>query len=273
MKRGVYVVSTRRPNQWVKLTKTVALQAAPPASGQAFVRDAIIKGFALRITAQGAKSFIVERRVEGQVKRLTPGRFGELTVEQVRKEALKLIGKIALGVNPLAEREHARLAQVTLERAFEDFKRARKDLKPRTFYDYGRLLEVAFAGWRKRPLTAISKDLVVKRHTELGKASGKAYANLAMRFLRSVFNFALAHYEDGFRNPLLTANPVQRLTQTRAWYRSERRQSSTTPRPNVGAGRHTPVHQCLPFERPQISCRRSPPHRSWPKKMPGIAPA
>ena len=218
-------MSTRTPNQWVKLTKTVVREAAPPASGQTFIRDASIKGFALRITAQGAKSFIVERRIDGQVKRITLGRFGELTVEQARKEALKVIGKIALGVNPLAEREHARLAQVTLGEAFEDFKRARKDLKPRTLYDYGRLLEVAFAAWRKRPLTAITKALVVKRHAELGEASGKAYANLAMRFLRSVFNFALAHYEDGFGQPLLTENPVQRLTQTRAWYRSERRQT------------------------------------------------
>jgi len=114
---------------------------------------------------------------------------------------------------------------VTLEQAFEDFKRARKDLKARTLYDYERLLKVAFAAWQKRPIAAITKDLVVKRHTELGKASGEAYANLAMRFLRSLLNFALAHYEDGFGKPLLTENPVQRLTQTRAWYRSERRQT------------------------------------------------
>ena len=76
------------------------LQASPPASGQTFIPDAIIRGFALRITAQGAKSFIVERRVEGKVRRLTLGRFGELTVEQARKEALKIIGKIAIGLNP-----------------------------------------------------------------------------------------------------------------------------------------------------------------------------
>jgi len=46
-----------------------------------------------------------------------------------------------------------------------------------------------------------------------------------MRFLRSVFNFAIAQYEDGFGKPLLTENPLQRLTQTRAWYRAERRQT------------------------------------------------
>ena len=54
---------------------------------------------------------------------------------------------------------------------------------------------------------------------------GEANANLVMRLLRSVLNFALAHYEHGFGKPLLTENPVQRLTRTRAWYRAERRQT------------------------------------------------
>jgi len=50
---------------------------------------------------------------------------------------------------------------------------------------------------------------VAKRHRELGDSSGASrYANLAMRFLRSLFNFAIAEYEDGFGQPLLTTNPV-----------------------------------------------------------------
>jgi integrase len=219
------MASTQTPNQSVKLTKRAVAQIAPPASGQLLVRDAILKGFGLRITANGVRAFFVEKRIDGKVKRLTLGRFGELTSEQARKEAQKLLGKIALGMNPLAEREHARLKGVTLEQAFEDFRAARKGLKERTLYDYRRLLKNAFEDWQKRPLVAITKDQVVKRHTELGKESGEAYANLAMRFLRSIFNFAIPQYEDGFGRPLLTENPVMRLTQTRAWYRSERRQT------------------------------------------------
>lgn len=229
MKRHVYIVSTQTPNQSVhsaaKITNTLVEGLAPPACGQLFVRDCILRGFAVRVTANGVRSFIVERRVEGKVKRFTIGRFGDLTVQQARTEAQKLVGKIALGLNPLAEREQARLRGVTLTEAFDDFKRARKDLKARTLYDYGRLLKVAFEPWQKRPLVAITKDSVVRRHRELGQASGEAYANLAMRFLRSIFNFAIPNYEDGFGKPLLTENPVLRLTQTRGWYRSERRQT------------------------------------------------
>ncbi len=63
------------------------------ASTQSFYRDAAIVGFGLRVTSGGAKSFIVEKRINGKVKRITLGRYGNLTVEQAKKEALALENK------------------------------------------------------------------------------------------------------------------------------------------------------------------------------------
>jgi integrase len=84
---------------------------------------------------------------------------------------------------------------------------------------------VAFADWQHKPLSAISKDMVAKRHAELGTERGEAYANLAMHFLRSLYNFALAEYEDRSGVPLLPYNSVERLNKTHAWYRDTRRQT------------------------------------------------
>ena len=56
-------------------------------------------------------------------------------------------------------------------------------------------------------------------------AHGEAYANLAMRVLRALFNFAAGQYEDSQGKSLIPENPVKRLSQTRAWYRIERRQT------------------------------------------------
>jgi len=50
-----------------------------------------------------------------------------------------------------------------------------------------------------------------------------------MRFLRALFNFAIAQYEDGSGHSVLRENPVMRLTQTRAWYRVDRRQTAIKP--------------------------------------------
>lgn len=219
------MASTWKPNQSVKLTKTVIDAAPIPSTGQVFLRDSELKGFGLRITNTGARSFIIEKRIDGRVRRTTIARYGELTAEQARKQALKFLGQVATGINPIAEKERERVRRITLKEAFEDFLKARKELKPRTLYDYQLLITGPLGDWQTRPLCNVTKDMVAKRHAELGKKSGEAYANLTMRFLRSVFNFAMAHYEDGFGRPLLTENPVIRLTQTRAWYRAERRQT------------------------------------------------
>jgi hypothetical protein len=52
-----------------------------------------------------ARSFVLEKRIDGKVKRLTIGRYPELTVEQARREAQKLLGQIAVGSNPVAEKK------------------------------------------------------------------------------------------------------------------------------------------------------------------------
>lgn len=193
------------------------------------MRDAELKGFAVRLTPNGVRSFVIEKRINGRVKRITLGRYPELTVEQARREAHKTLGKIATGVNPIAEKQHARLQGITLGEAFAEFLKARHSLKPRTVYDYRRFMKVAFDDWEKKPLVAISKDMVARRHTQLGKDHGPAYANGTMRMLRSVLNFAEARYEDANGNPLLLVNPVRRLTQTRAWFRVERRRTVIKP--------------------------------------------
>ena len=208
-----------------RITKSVVDRLNAPAAGQAFIRDSKLKGFAVRITTSGAKSFILEKRIDGKVKRLTLGRYPELTVEQARKEAHKLLGHIATGRNPTAEKKQKALQGTNLQQAFDDFLTARKNLKPRTLYDYQRLMKVAFPDWQNKALVDINKEMVAKRHTKVGAEHGEAYANLSMRFLRALFNFSIAQYEDGSGNAILRENPVVRLTQTRAWYRVERRQT------------------------------------------------
>lgn len=217
-------MSTQSHNQSVNITKTTVDKTPPPAAGQLLLRDTHLKGFGVRIMPSGAKSFILEKRVGGKVKRMTLGRYGELTCEQARKKAMTLLGQIAMGANPIADKERERLRGLTLGQVFDDFIRLRK-LSERTCYDYRRIVENALADWKDRPLVGISKAAVLQRHQSLGENSGEAYANLTMRFLRSLFNFAIAQYEDGSGRALVTENPVLRLTQTRTWFHNERRQT------------------------------------------------
>lgn len=211
--------------QKMKLTKSNVDKAQPiEGKDQTFYRDTELKGFALRITSSGVKSFVVETLIGNKVRRITIGRYGKLTAEQARIEAKKLLGKIATGIDPIAERKQAKAKSVTLKEVFEDYLKARKGLKPTTVFDYQRVMKEAFSSWLNKPLLDITKDMIARRHNQLGETS-HARANLAMRVLRALFNFAMAQYEDTQGRSLIIENPVKRLSQSRSWYRVERRQN------------------------------------------------
>ena len=209
----------------MKITKSCLDKLAIPAQGQVFYRDDDIKGFAVRITFQGAKSFILEKRIEGKVKRITLGRYPELTVEQARKEAQKLLGKIAMGINPVAEDKAIKQRKITLQAVLDDYLKARKSLKATTANEYQRVLNQIVPDWLNKPLISITKEMISKRHAQYGSERSEARANLAMRILRAIFNFASGEYEDEHGKALIVENPIKRLSHTRAWYRVERRQT------------------------------------------------
>lgn len=199
-----------------------ALRPAP-AGKRAYYNDANVRGLQLVVTDRGTMTFYLYRKIAGKPKRVHLGGYPAMTVEQARKAAHRELHRIMDGVDPVAEKRTERARSVTLAQAFEQYKQARASLKPKTLYDYGRILEVAFPDWRNRPLLAITKDMVARRHRKLGEHHGEYYANGAMRVLRALFNFAAARYEDPEGRPLVPDNPVRRLSQTRAWYRQRRR--------------------------------------------------
>lgn len=202
----------------MRLTIQSIERLAPPASGQAFYRDETLKGFALRVTS-GCKAFVVEKRIGGKVRRITLGKYPALKPETARRMAQELLGKIAAGLDPVAERQANEASAVTLAEVFEAYQAARA-LKPKTLHEYKRLMTTALASWRSQPMRSITRDMVAEHFQAMTTASGPALANLAMRLLRALFNFAQA------TQPTITENPVRRLSDTRAWNRIDRRRST-----------------------------------------------
>lgn len=210
----------------MQLTKTTLDKlAAPLNKPQAFFRDDSVRGFAVRVTASGTKSFIFEKSINNKVKRITLGRCDELSLDQARKMASSLLGQIAAGADPILERQTQALQATTLGQAYAAYLKARKGLKPKTLYLYERLMEGVLAALKHRPLVSITKDYVSELHSHIGQQHGKAQANAALTLVRALFNFAAGHYEDTQGRPLVMDNPIKRLSQTRAWYKIERRKT------------------------------------------------
>lgn len=187
--------------------------------------DDALKGFGLRVTSGGTKTFFVEKLVQGKLRRIKIGTYPALTAKQAENEAKKIIGQIASGIDPVSEKKAKKVQGVTLAQVFADYLTARSELKPKTIYDYKRAFTIGLKAFHSKPLVSITKDQVTKLHTSIGEDHGKAYANLVMRLLRAIFNFAAAKYEDSKGQSLVPENPTKRLSQARSWYRIERRRS------------------------------------------------
>ncbi|HAT6393020.1 TPA: tyrosine-type recombinase/integrase [Legionella pneumophila] len=187
--------------------------------------DDHLKGFGVRVTSGGAKAFFVEKFINKKRCRITLGHYPELTAEMAKNKALHILGQIAMGINPIAEKKAAEVRDITLNQVFMDYLKTRKNLKPKTIDDYKHIVDKAFTSWKSKPMLSITRDKIAKYHEKLGNEHGEAYANLAMRILRALFNFAAGQYEDNSGSSLFIDNPVKRLSQTRAWYHVERRKT------------------------------------------------
>ncbi|HCE5421670.1 TPA: integrase family protein [Legionella pneumophila] len=198
-------------------------------SAQKKYYDDNLKGFGVRVTSGGTKAFFVEKLINKKLSRITIGRYPEISPDMARKKATELLGQIAMGKDPVAEKRAESIRAITLNEVFNEYLKTRKTLKPKTISNYSHIINKAFTSWKNKPILSITKDRIAKHHEKLGNEHGEAYANLAMRVLRALFNFASGQYEDAQGKSLIIENPVRRLSQTRAWYRVERRQTYIKP--------------------------------------------
>lgn len=105
-----------------KITKRI-VDGAGPGSADAFVWDQEVRGFGLKITPAGSKSYVLQYRMGGReaaTKRFTIGKHGSpWTPDGARREAERLLTLVRQGIDPAdAERERRREA-VTL--AFSEY--------------------------------------------------------------------------------------------------------------------------------------------------------
>ena len=84
-----------------------AVDALKAASGQLFFWDAgdgAIKGFGVRVTTAGVKSYVYQYRLGGRgaaVRRYTIGRHGEFTPDSARARAIELAEQVRRNIDPL----------------------------------------------------------------------------------------------------------------------------------------------------------------------------
>ena len=81
---------------------------------QAFQWDTETRGFGVRITKEGKRTYIVQGRVHGKEVRSTIGPHGVFTVEQARDTAREILRSMRQGIDPRQARKADAAAKITL---------------------------------------------------------------------------------------------------------------------------------------------------------------
>jgi integrase len=184
--------------------------------------DQGLKGFGV-YTTKNAKTYFIQARVNGKEIKRTIGKASLVKYGEARKDAKIILAQMSKGIDPEAEKQSAELAGMTLRQTFERYQKDRQ-LKPRTIKCYNDLLKSYTTEWLDKPISNITKELIAEKHKNIGKDHGENAANNLMRTIRSLYNFAYILTEEK-----IPSNPVLRLSQTRQWYKVERRHTFLKP--------------------------------------------
>lgn len=207
----------------INLTKKFIETLPTPLEGQAFYRDAELKGFGIRVGNQKI-SYFVEMRINKKNVRKIFANYQHYSPEEARKEAKAILGKMSQGINPTDEKKKKEAATITLSEAFEDYMGARP-MKSSTARHNRHLMNKTLKDWEDKSLNSISRDMIQQRHIGLTKKNGPIQANNALRLVSTIFNYAIAKYLDQHEEPLIKPNPVQVLSDIKIWNKKKRRQT------------------------------------------------
>lgn len=172
-----------------RLTKRNVDALAPQAKDH-FAWDAEVSGFGVRVLPSGVKTYLIQYRAGGRTRRVAIGKHGAITVEQARKVARDLFGRIARGDNPAeaaAVERRAPSVRALGERFLSEH--AAQRCKPSTAGEYRRALDlfIAPAMGAFRVCDVTRADVAALHHAHRDKPY---QANRTLGVLSKMFNLA-----------------------------------------------------------------------------------
>ncbi len=183
-----------------KLTQRAIDSSKTPKTGQLFLRDSEIRGFALRITASGSRAFVWDGRVRGRMIRITIGRYPDLSLEEARAEAFSIRHQIAIGLDPrstLTKQRRQPSVRDLADLYMENHSRPRK----KSWREDQRVLRSYFQPILTLKASECSREIISKWHQRVGSDHGYYQANRCLALVSSIYGWAIRlGYWDG-QNP------------------------------------------------------------------------
>ena len=144
---------------YIKFTHAAVGQIPIPARGRVYYRDQKDPSLGLVVSSTGKKSFYLHVTENRQTRRITLGKYPQLSVALARDLAKTKFAQVIQGIDPIAEKRRAVAMKTTLRNVLDDYIK-NKDLKPITINDYRIEISRSFSDWLNKPLAEISPDMI-----------------------------------------------------------------------------------------------------------------
>jgi integrase len=184
---------------WIMANQSITMrtiEASKPCYGRdVYTWDNSLRGFGLRVTPKGVKSYVLQYRVDGgPARRTTIGIHGSpWTTQTARKEAERLLMLVRQGVDPVEQaRVKKRRDRVLNFSAYCDqfVELYLQSNWVDTWPEAMRILEnVLKPRWGKRPLTSLKRADMVKLMDDYADRPGSQ--KVIHSLLRKLFNWAV----------------------------------------------------------------------------------
>jgi integrase len=178
----------------MNFTEALSSSRMPGNTNDAIIWDPTLPGLGVRFRNSGgkvSKTWAIQYRVGGQQRRESLGDIRKVTLTDARKIARQRFAKVELGIDPSAERASQRRALYTLRTAAEAYLIAKHDvLRPNTYRQVERYLQVHWRSLLDRPLIEIGRAEIAACLTEMARLHGRTAAGQARKNLSALFTWA-----------------------------------------------------------------------------------
>lgn len=181
----------------INFTKRAIEQIEAPTKGRDCYYDEYQHNLMLRVSAAN-KVFYVRRKFNGKSERVHIGRFPDVSIEEARKKAAKILAEFADGKHP---QQAARViaAEPTIEDLYNYYMEGHARQRCSRIKDMEKDFNRYLSDWRYKPHSQIRRSDVQNRINRVLDVNGPGAANHMIILMRSIMNWNL-------RNEIITGD-------------------------------------------------------------------
>jgi integrase len=189
----------------MKLSEAIVAGLPVPASGaKLFPFPAAVRGFAVRVTSEDVRSFVLTYRAGGRQRSYTIGRWRDpWSVGDAVKEGRALRLAVDRGLDPLGEKKAARAVPqcptpvLTLGAVLDAFMLGHAQKRLRRPDNHGSAFErIVIPALGTMPINELRRSHVKELLDGVAESSGPTMADRTLAYLRSALNWHANEHED-----------------------------------------------------------------------------